>query len=110
MVDHTVKEGTDDVGISIFSCHLISSDVFGMKLVTENSVPKLLNLEWKVIDDTELLKRGLYGYNVETNAQTSQWWYPRSLKLKKSQVQSNVKVMIAVVFDFNGVVQHELLP
>ncbi len=35
----------------------------------------------------------------------------RSLRLKKAwQVRSNVKVILTVFFDFNGIVQHEFLP
>ncbi|XP_033610182.1 uncharacterized protein LOC111871520 isoform X2 [Cryptotermes secundus] len=96
----TIREVADDVGISIGSCHEIFSNVLGMKRVAAKFVPKLLNFEQKqrrmevaqeslkeVNDDAELLKRVItgdetwvYGYDVETKAQSSQWKHPGSPK------------------------------
>ncbi|PNF20350.1 Mariner Mos1 transposase [Cryptotermes secundus] len=127
----TIREVADDVGISIGSCHEIFSNVLGMKRVAAKFVPKLLNFEQKqrrmevaqeslkeVNDDAELLKRVItgdetwvYGYDVETKAQSSQWKHPGSPRPKKArQVRSNVKVMLTVFFNFNGIVHHEFLP
>ena len=76
-------------------------------------VPKLLNFDQKtrrmiiaqemlndVNDDPDLLKKVItggeswvYGYDVETKAQSSQWKHTESPRLKKArQVRSNVKV------------------
>ena len=82
-----IREVTDEVGISIGSCHYIFSNVLGMKRVAAKFVPKLLNFEQKqrrmevsqeslnkVNDDAKLLKRIIagdetlvYGYDVENN-------------------------------------------
>ena len=72
----------------------------------------------KVNDDAELLKRiitgdetWVYGYDVETKSQSSQWRHFGSPGPKKvRQVRSNVKVMLSVVFDFNSIVHDEFLP
>ncbi|CAB3260001.1 unnamed protein product [Arctia plantaginis] len=107
----TIREVADDVGISVGSCHEIFSDVLGMKRVAAKFVPKLLNFEQKqrrmevaqeslneVNNDAELLKCVItgdeiwvYGYDVETKAQSSQWRHFGSPRPKKArQVRSNV--------------------
>ena len=69
-------------------------------------------------DDLDLLKMvitgdesWMRGYDIETKIQSSQW---RSLEepipKKALQIQSNGKVLLTVVFDFNAVVHHEFLP
>ena len=51
-----------------------------------------------------------YGYDIETKAQSSQQKRPEEPKPKKArQVRRNVKVLLTVLFDCNGVVHHELL-
>lgn len=58
-----------------------------------------------------MTKHGFCGYDVETKAQSSQWRHSGSPRPKKArQVRSNVKVMLTVFFDFNGIVHHEFLP
>ncbi|XP_011066332.1 PREDICTED: uncharacterized protein LOC105153281 [Acromyrmex echinatior] len=53
----------------------------------------------------------VYGYDVETKAQSSQWKLPHEPRSKKArQVRSNVKVLLTVFFDYKGVVHHEFLP
>ena len=94
-------------------------------------VPKLLNYDQKtsrmtiaqemlndVNDDPDLLKKVItgdeswvYGYDVETKAQSSQWKYTESPRPKKArQVRSNVKVLLTVFFYYHSVVQQEFLP
>ncbi|UYV74828.1 hypothetical protein LAZ67_12001161 [Cordylochernes scorpioides] len=71
-----------------------------------------------VRDDPNLLQRVItgdeawvYGYDVETKAQSSQWKLPHEPRPKKArQVRSNVKVLLTVFFDCRGVVHHEFLP
>ena len=115
----TIREVAEDVGISVGSCHAIFSDVLGMKSVSAKFVPKLLNFDQKnrrmsiaqellndVNDDPDLLKRVItgdetwvYGYDVETKAQSSQWKRPEEPRPKKArQVRSNVKVLLTVFF------------
>ena len=53
----------------------------------------------------------LYGYDIETKAQSYQWKCseePRPIKAR--QVWSNVKVLLTVFLVCNGVVHHEFLP
>ena len=100
-----------------------------MKRVAAKFVPKLLNFDQKqhrmniaqellneVNDDLELIKRVItgdetwvYGYDIETKVQSSQWKLSKEPRPKKArQVRSNVKVRLTVFFDLNGVVYHEL--
>ncbi|UYV62489.1 hypothetical protein LAZ67_2000778 [Cordylochernes scorpioides] len=102
-----------------------------MRRVGAKFVPKLLNCDQKqhrmnianemldsVRDDPNLLQRVItgdeawvYGYDVETKAQSSQWKLPHEPRPKKArQVRSNVKVLLTVFFDCRGVVHHEFLP
>ncbi|CAB3259756.1 unnamed protein product [Arctia plantaginis] len=127
----TIRKVADDGGISVGSCHKFFSDVLGMKRLASKFVLKLLNFEQKqlrmevaqeslneVNNDAELLKRVItgdetwvYGYDVETKAQSSQWRHSGSPRPKKTrQVRSNSKVKLTVFFDFNGIVHHEFLP
>lgn len=126
----TIREVADEVGISIGSCHNIFSNVLGMKRVAAKFIPKLLNFDQKnnrmniaqellndVNDDPSLLERVItgdetwvYGYDVETKAQSSTWKHSTSPRAKKArQVRSNVKVLLTVFFDCRGVVHHEFL-
>ena len=94
-------------------------------------VPKLLNFEQKqhrmdiaqeiltrFNDDPDLLEKVItgyesweYGYVIETKAQSSQWKRPEEPIPKKArQVRSNVKALLSIFFDCNGVVHHEYLP
>ena len=53
----------------------------------------------------------MYGYDVETKVQSSQWVSKTSpLPKKARQVRSHIKVMLMVFFDSEGVVHYEFLP
>ncbi|UYV78297.1 hypothetical protein LAZ67_16000889 [Cordylochernes scorpioides] len=127
----TVREVAEDLNISIGSCHSIFINDLGMRRVAVKFVPKLLNCDQKqhrmniademldsVCDDPNLLQRVItgdeawvYGYDMETKAQSSQWKLPHEPRPKKArQVWSNVKVLLTVFFDCRGVVHHEFLP
>ncbi|UYV81250.1 hypothetical protein LAZ67_20000473 [Cordylochernes scorpioides] len=127
----TVREVAEDLSISIGSRHSIFINDLGMRRVAAKFVPKLLNCDQKqhrmnianemldsVRDDPNLLQRVItgdeawvYGYDVETKAQSSQWKLPHVPRPKKArQVRSNVKVLLTVFFDCRGVVHHEFLP
>ncbi|UYV60352.1 hypothetical protein LAZ67_1000919 [Cordylochernes scorpioides] len=127
----TVREVAEDLSISIGSCHSIFINDLGMRRVAAKFVPKLLNCDQKqhrmnianemldsVRDDPNLLQRVItgdkawvYGYDVETKAQSSQWKLPHEPRPKKArQVRSNVKVLLTVFSDFRGVVHREFLP
>ncbi|UYV78510.1 hypothetical protein LAZ67_16001822 [Cordylochernes scorpioides] len=127
----TVREVAEDLNISIGSCHSIFINDLGMRRVAAKFIPKLLNCDQKqhrmnianemldsVRDDPNLLQKVItgdeawvYGYDVETKAQSSQWKLPHEPRPKKArQVRSNVKVLLKVFFDCRGVVHHEFLP
>jgi len=47
----------------------------------------------------------VYGYDLETSVQSSQWKSPSSPREKKvRQSRSNIKVMMTVFFDLDGIV------
>ena len=53
----------------------------------------------------------VYGYDVETKMQSSQWMGKGSPRPKKARMsQSNIKVMLVVFFDWKGIVHHEFVP
>ena len=53
----------------------------------------------------------VYGYDIKTKAQSSQWVSKMSPRHKEAwQVQSNAKVMLTVSFDCEGIIHHEFLP
>ena len=94
----TIREVAEDVCISVGSCYAIFSDILGLKRVAEKFAPNLLNFDQKtrrmtiaqeilndVNDDPDLLKKVIsgdeswvYGYDVETKAQSSQWKHTES--------------------------------
>ena len=107
----TIREVAEDVGISVGSCHDILSDVLGIRRVSAKFVPKLLNFDQKkrrmtiaqemlnaVNEDPDFLKRAItgdeswvYGYDVETKSQSSQWKTPEEPTPKKArQVRSSI--------------------
>ena len=102
-----------------------------MRRIAAKFVPKLLNFDQiqqrintanelldSVRDDPNLLQRVItgdeswvYGYDVETKVQSSQWKLPQEPRPKKArQVRSNEKVLITIYFDCRRVVHHEFLP
>ncbi|UYV77488.1 hypothetical protein LAZ67_15001241 [Cordylochernes scorpioides] len=100
----SVIEVAEDLNISIGSCHSIFINDLGMRRVAAKFVPKLLNCDQKqhrmnianemldsVRDDPNLLQRVItgdeawvYGYDVETKAQSSQWKLPHEPRPKKA--------------------------
>jgi hypothetical protein len=53
----------------------------------------------------------VYSYVVETKAQYLHWVSETSPRPKQThQVRSNVKVMLTVLFDCEGIIYHEFLP
>ena len=68
-------------------------------------------------EDPDLLKNlitgdesWMCGYDIETKDQSSQWKRPGESRPKElRQILSNVKVLLTVFFDCNGVVHHKFL-
>ncbi|UYV80640.1 hypothetical protein LAZ67_19001189 [Cordylochernes scorpioides] len=73
-----------------------------------------VNLE-ATTDDPELLKRvitgdetWIYGFDSETTQQASEWRFKNEPRPKKARkAPSKVKVMLTVLFDYQGIVHHE---
>jgi len=126
----TVREVVDEVGISIGSCHQIFTEKLQMRRVSAKFVPRLLTDNQKencVEISQELLANAngnenflkniitgdetVYGYDVETKMQSSQWMGKGSPRPKKARMSwSKIKVMLAVFFDWKGNVHHEFVP
>jgi len=127
----TIREMAEECNISFGSCQEILTEKLQMRRVAAKIVPKLLTedqkqhrihlseeLLQKANDDESFLKHVItgdetwvFGYDVETKAQSSQWTSKGSPGPKKArQVKSNVKVMLTVFFDCKGVVYYEFLP
>jgi len=127
----TIREIAKDVGISFGSCQAILTEKFNMHRVAAKFVPRVLTKDQKahrVNISQELLNRisidenflktivtgdetWVYGYDVETKAQSSQWVGQRSPRPKKARMsRSNMKVMLVVFFDWQCVIHHEFIP
>ena len=53
----------------------------------------------------------VYGYDVETKMQSSQWMGKGSPRPNKARIsRSKIKVMLVVFFDWKGIVHHEFVP
>lgn len=125
------EEIVEEIGIFYGTCEAIFADVLNMKRVTAKFVLKLLNFQQKqhrvtiaeqmlvdVADNPDLFKRvitgdetWIYGYDVQMKAQSSQWKFSEESRPKKArQVRLNMKILLIVFFDYNGIVHHEFLP
>jgi len=125
----TVREVADEVGISIVPCHQIFTEKLQMCCVSAKFVPHLLTDDQKenrVKISKELLANAngnvnflkniiagdetwVYGYDVETKVQSSQWMGKRSPRPKKARMsRSKIKVLLVVFFDWKGIVHHKL--
>lgn len=127
----TVRELEEDLNISKSSVSEILNEDLNMRRVAAKFVPKLLSQdqkEFRTEISRDLLQNAnenpnflktvitgdeswVYGYDPETKAQSSQWKHPESPRPKKvRQSRSNVKVMLTVFFDHEGIVHHEYAP
>ena len=127
----TVREVSEEVGICKSSCHMILKEKLMMHLFAAKFMPHLLTDEQKryrvkisqeLINCTNVNKNFLknlitgdeswiHSYDVETNKQSMQWMGTSSPRPKKArQTITNVKVMLIVFFDWNGIVHYEFVP
>jgi len=95
-----------------------------MRQVSAKFVPCVLTVEQKqklydcATSDSSFLgnvivgdESWVYGYDPETRVQSSQWKSPSSPHAKKvRQSRSNIKVMMIVFFDLDGIVETEFVP
>jgi len=104
----TVREAANKVGISIGSCHQIFTEKFQMRhisakfmphLLTDNKKENRVDISQKLLVDANgnenFLKNiitgdetRVYGYDVETKMQSSQWMEKGSPRPKKSKNES----------------------
>ena len=109
----------------------ILADSLNMRRISASFVPRLLSDDQKALHVSvcrELKQQAsngpnfisniitgdgtwVYGYDPETKQQSLQWKSPNSPQPKKAcQVHSNVKSMLIVFFDIQGIVHKEFVP
>jgi len=131
--DHrrTIKDIAAIVNVSYGTVQTILTCDLNMHRVAANFVPRLLTPEQKehhvaicqelcqhALDDPSFMSRVItgdeswvYGYDLETKQQSSQWKSPGSPRPKKTrQSRSMTKSMLIVFFDIQGIVHHEFAP
>jgi len=127
----TIREIAEDEGISFGSRQAILRKKLNMQRVAAKFVPCVLtedqkanrvNISQEMLDrvsfDENFLKTmatgdetWVYGDDVETKAQSSQWVGQGSPRPKKARMsRSNMKVMLLVFFDWQGIIHHEFVP
>ena len=111
----TVRELAEECGISVGFCHHILTEELKMHRVAAKFVPRLMTSDQQahcvqvcqdLLDHSENDKEFLskiitgdesrvYGYDVETKVQSSQWTSKTSPRPKKArQVRSKIKVLL----------------
>jgi AraC-like DNA-binding protein len=127
----TIREIADEVGISTGSAHSILTEDLHMCRVVAKFVPKQLLQEQQQLrlevtrdmleganGDPEFLKTTItgdepwvYGCDMETKVQSSQWKHSSSPRPKKAQrVWSKVKALLTVFFDYCRIMYHSYAP
>ncbi|KAF0740779.1 protein GVQW3-like [Aphis craccivora] len=127
----TKRELSSECNISFGSCQTILTEDLGMRRVCAKMVPKLLSqdqknhrievcqsLKERTQNDPGFIKNVItgdetwvYGYDIETKRQSSQWKSVTSPRPKKArQVRSNVKTMLITFFDIKGLIYYEFVP
>ncbi|VVC25608.1 Transposase, type 1 [Cinara cedri] len=101
-------EISDEFQISFGSVQTILTTDLDMRRVAAKFVLKLLSNEQK--ENRKQIATDLLEY-LDIWLRSSQWKTPNSPRPKKArQVRSQVKVMLTVFFDYQGVVHHEYTP
>jgi len=127
----TIREIAEDVGSSFGSCQAILTEKLNMQRLATKFVPCVLtedqkanrvNISQELLDcvsvDENFLKTivtgdetWVYGYDVETKAQSSQWMKQGSPRPKKARMsRPNMNVMLLVFFDWQGITHQEFVP
>jgi transposase len=126
----TIREIAEDLRISFGTSQAILTEKLNMQRVAAKLVPCVLTddhkakhvnisqeLLYRVSVDENFLKNivtgdetWVYGYDVKTKSQSSQWLGQVSPRRKKARMsRSNMKVML-VFFDWQGIIHHEFVP
>lgn len=128
----TIREMADTLNISFGSVQHILANELKMSRVCAKFVPRILTeeqtenrlriasdlLQTSTEDPSFLSKivtgdeTWIFGYDPETKVQSSQWITPKRSPIpKKARMQkSNIKCMLLLFFDDEGVVHHEFMP
>ncbi|KAE9537933.1 hypothetical protein AGLY_005905 [Aphis glycines] len=127
----TIGELSSECKISFGSWQTILTEDLGMRRVCAKMVPKLLSqdqknhrievrqsLKERTQNDPGFIKNVItgdetwvYGYDIETKRQSSQWKSVTSPKPKKArQVRSNVKTMLITFFDIKDLIYYKFVP
>jgi len=127
----TIREVAEEVRIAFSMCQKILTEDLRMRCVTPKFVPRILtaeqnddrmsictNLRDQAQNDPNFMSLVItgdecwvYGYDPETKQMSSQWSSSSSPRPKKArQVKSNIKTMLIVFFDIDGLVHHEFIP
>jgi len=120
----TIREISQDLSISYGSVQNILTTGVNLRRMSVKFVPRVLTVEQKqqpllislelrdrAASESSLLGNGItgdetwvYGYDPETRVQSSQWKSPSSPLAKKGrQSRSNIKLMMIVFFDLDGI-------
>ena len=126
----TIHYVCEIVGLSYGTAECNLADNLNMKHISARFVPRLLSNNQKALrvsvcrelkqqtrDDPNFISNVIigdetwvYGYDPETKQQSLQWKLPNSQQLKKAcQVHSNVKSMLIIFFDIQGIVHKEFV-
>jgi len=127
----TIREISEDLNISYGSVQNILTTDLNTRRVSMKFVPHVLTVEQKqqhlsislelrdrAASDSSFLgnvimgdETWVYGYDPETSVQSSQWKSPSSPRAKKAcQSRSNIKVVLVVFFNLDGIVRAEFVP
>ena len=127
----TIGEISEDTNISYVSVQNILTTDLNMRRVSAKFVPRVLTVEQKqqrlsislelcdcATSDSSFLgnvsmgdETWVYGYDPATRVQSSQWKSPISVCAKKvQQSRCNIKAMMIVFFDLDGIVRAEFVP
>lgn len=127
----TLREISDDAGVSLSSCYRIVSDALRFHRVSAKLVPTELSADQKEVrkeislniledlkEDPGLLHRVItgdetwvYGFDPETKQQASEWRLQGEKRPQRAnRPRSRTKVFWTVFFDSEGVIHQEFLP
>ena len=115
----SLLEVVDYVGISFNSCQAsFRHETYGSEDCSKEKKQRGLGIAQEMFttlnDNPDLLKKvitgeksWMYGYDIQTKAQSSHWKRPGESRPKKArQVRWNGRICLLFFFDCNGVVHH----
>jgi hypothetical protein len=126
----TIRDIAEEVEVGYGTCQRVLTEELGRHCVAAKFVPRILTADQKqqrvnvctelrqLASDETFLPRVItgdeswvYGYESETNQQSSQWESPMSPRPKKArQVKSNVKSIIIITLFYIKVIVNQFVP